>query len=200
MKNLYFFSLFLCIGNICLGQVIEVSDSFALKLQFAGINFHAPQADITNTNNRLRASNCDVNAKLEANASYLLKKEKASIFILYRIKPMNGYGTRYSKAASDFSEVTRNEAIASLAEGESADALTMMTSEINQALNADWVRISAFSLQKRWKDCLARSKCYHIFAFKAGKGYAEIMVFYDEESKDFTEKELRNIITSISFK
>ncbi len=71
--TILFFVFLTCQG--VLGQQIAVSDSFSTKLTLSGLVFNEPQAATAAANNRMRAMSCDINQRLEADASYLLKGE-----------------------------------------------------------------------------------------------------------------------------
>ena len=204
MKHLSAFCLLCCVWTSIFSQAIVVSDSFQMKLNLSGLIFTEPRiAPTSGVTSRVKVSNCDMNKKLEAQASYILKGAKSSAIVLYRIKPMKTRSEKLGHISNDFAQICCSQSIETLSEGEVSDSLTKDIPEITKILNADWVKVSAFSCKKKWKDCTHYANGYHVFIFKAGKGYAEIMVFYDndtKEDKDFIREELNNIITSISFK
>lgn len=192
------FFVFLTCKDV-LGQQIAVSDSFSTKLTLSGLVFNEPQAATAAANNRMRAMSCDINQRLEADASYLLKGENANALILYRIKPETLRAAKLSKAALDFVQMAASDAISTLSEGEAKEEMASAIPSICKTLHADWAQVSSFEAQKEWTECVHRNKGYHIMVFRAGKGYAELIVFYNGEYQNFINQELPNIITSVSF-
>ncbi len=199
MKYITTLLLVFLIYKSVLGQQIAVSDSFSIKLSLSGLTFNEPKATTTGSNNRMRAMSCEINQRLEADASYLLKGENENALILYRIKPETLRAAKLSKAALDFVQMVASDAISTLSEGDAKEEMTSAIPSICKTLHADWVQVSSFDAQKEWTECVHRNKCYHIIVFKAGKGYAEVIIFYNGEYQNFISQELPNIITSLSF-
>ncbi len=200
MKHIFTIIIFGGFWGHLSAQVIAVSDSFTIKLAKVGLTFAAPKAGTSGENNRMRAKfNCNLNEKLGVDATYQLKGEKKMALICYRITELPIGVYKLTEATNSYVKMVCSTSVAALSEGDASLDSTKSVQEISQTLHADWACVSKFTCQKTWKTCHHFEYGYHIFVFKAGKGYAEIMVFYDAQSQEFVTEELSNIITSISF-
>lgn len=186
----------MCFCQLAIGQSTEASTKYLTKVASAKMQFYLLEGEVESNTNK-RSDKCDFKQEFKPDMVLSLKK---GIEIWYQItlpdpkmptipKDMLSmmYATNITKAAIEDED------------NQELPVDSQIKNTIKAMQTADWAEISTFVLNPDLNKCLRKDYCSYLMMYKAGSGYASILIFYSKEEQYEVEQNLRGILSSLHF-